>query len=109
MAESKGLVTRSKPGPEGGAGGVVASVMQDQPWGRKSQAVLSLMPGMPGASGLANMRGPPMSALRAKEPGVVTLASCPGLAAPTRGMRCLTVGRVSCEPLPLRRAWAPLL
>jgi len=56
-----------------------------QPWGRKSQAVLSLGGGMPGASGEENMSGPPMSGALAKEPGVVTPWVLPGLMPPRRG------------------------
>jgi hypothetical protein len=60
-------------------------VSHDQPSGRKSHAVLSEGCGMPGVSGLANMRGPPMSGARAKLPGVVAPANEPGSNAPCVG------------------------
>jgi hypothetical protein len=50
--------------------------------GMKSHAVFSLGAGMFGVSGEANIKGPPMSALSAKDPGVVTEVSRPGLDAP---------------------------
>jgi hypothetical protein len=46
----------------------------------KSHAVLSDGSGMPGVSGELYMRGPPRSGALANEPGVVALASSPGLA-----------------------------
>src|SRR5438105_4010618 len=47
--------------------------------GRKSQAVLSLMGGIPGVSGELKVRGEPTALLFAKEPGVVPWFSVEGL------------------------------
>ncbi len=75
------LATRpSQRVPGGSAPGSPALTLQ--PSGRKSHAVRSLGAGMPGVSGLANMRGPPTSGARANDPGVVTLGEEPGLRAP---------------------------
>ena len=65
--------------------GASASSTVDQPVGRKSHAVLLLGAGMPGVSGELNASGPPMSARRANDPGVVPCACVDGLCAPCIG------------------------
>ena len=70
--------------PDGEAGASASSTV-DHPAGRKSQAVFELGSGMPGVSGEAKASGPPMSARRAKEPGVVPCACVEGLCAPCMG------------------------